>query len=82
MKIRSQHFFDWMNTPTTVRDFSDKKIPEVVNENIICSAYTSPSGAQKQPWTLCVVKNSEIKKQISLVGEQKVKESYIGRMPD
>lgn len=82
MKIRSQHFYEWMNTRRTVRDFSDKPIPENVIENIILAASTAPSGAHKQPWTFCVVKNPDIKEQIRLAAEQEEKESYESRMTD
>ena len=69
-----------MNECRTVRDFSDKPIPENIIENIILSAGTAPSGAHKQPWTFCVVKNPEIKKQIRLAAEKEERESYENRM--
>lgn len=82
MATRSQLFFEWMNTRRTVREFSDKNIPEQVIENILLSASTSPSGAHKQPWTFCVVKNPEVKKQIRIAAEKEEKESYDNRMTD
>ena len=82
MEIRSQEFFDWINTRRTVRDFSDKPVPVNVIENIILSASTAPSGSHKQPWTFCVVNNPEIKKQIRLAAELEEKESYQNRMTD
>jgi len=82
MGVRSQLFFEWMDTRRTVRDFSDKPIPEKVIENIILSASTAPSGAHKQPWTFCVIKDPEIKKQIRLAAEKEEKESYESRMTD
>ena len=80
MQRRSQHFFEWMDTRRTVREFSDRAIPEVVIENIIRTACTAPSGAHKQPWTFCVVKDWGIKKQIRQAAEQEERESYEGRM--
>ena len=82
MATRSQLFFEWMNTRRTVREFSDKNIPEQVIENILLSASTAPSGAHKQPWTFCVVKNPEVKKQIRIAAEKEEKESYENRMTD
>ncbi|MEO8665933.1 MAG: nitroreductase family protein [Ignavibacteria bacterium] len=82
MEDRSQLFFEWMNLRRTVRDFSDKPIPENIIENIILSASTAPSGAHKQPWTFCVVKNPEVKKQIRIAAEKEEKESYKNRMTD
>ena len=82
MEIRSNDFYEWMNTRRTVRDFSDKHIPENIIEKIILTASTAPSGAHKQPWTFCVVKNKEIKKQIRIAAEKEEKESYENRMTD
>ena len=82
MESRSQHFFEWIDKRRTVRDFSDKPIPEKIIESIILSASTAPSGAHKQPWTFCVVKNSEIKRQIRMAAEKEEKESYESRMTD
>ncbi len=76
MAIRCQHFFEWMNNRRAVRDFSDKPIPENIIETIILSASTAPSGAHKQSWTFCVIKNPEIKKQIRIAAEKEEKESY------
>ncbi len=82
METRCQRFFEWMNTRRTVRDFSDKSIPENIIESIILSASTAPSGAHKQPWTFCVVKDPEVKKQIRIAAEKEEKESYETRMTD
>ena len=82
MEIRSDEFYEWMNTRRTVRDFSDKHIPENIIEKIILTASTAPSGAHKQPWTFCVVKNKEIKKQIRIAAEKEEKENYENRMTD
>ena len=79
---RSENFYEWIVKRRTVRDFSPNPIPENVIENIIRAASTAPSGANKQPWTFCVVKNPEIKKQIREAAEQEEKESYDGRMTD
>jgi len=82
MSVRTKLFFEWMDTRRTVRDFSDKSIPENIIENIILSASTAPSGAHKQPWTFCVVKDPEVKKQIRIAAEKEEKESYETRMTD
>lgn len=82
MHHRSKHFYEWMDSRRTTREFSDKPIPETVIENIILAASTAPSGAHKQPWTFCVVKNPEIKKQIRIAAEQEEQKSYSGRMSE
>lgn len=77
---KSEVFYKEIDKRRSVRDFSDKKIPKQVIDNLIKSASTAPSGAHKQPWTFCVVQNPEIKKQIRLAAEKEERESYEGRM--
>lgn len=79
---RSREFHQWMNTRRTVRNFSDRPIPKEVIDNIILTASTAPSGAHKQPWTFCVVSNTELKKKIREAAEAEEYESYNGRMSD
>ena len=82
MDTRCQHFLEWMETRRTVREFSEKPIPERIIEKILLAASTAPSGAHKQPWTFCVVKNPQVKKQIRIAAEKEEKESYENRMTD
>ena len=82
MERRSTAFYEWMEKRRTVRDFSDKPIPENVISNILLAASTAPSGAHKQPWTFCVVKNPAIKKAIREAAEKEEKESYENRMSE
>ncbi len=80
MQQRSTQFYKWMDTRRTVRDFSDKPVPQDVIDNIIRTASTAPSGAHKQPWTFCVVADALLKKQIRQAAEQEEYESYHNRM--
>jgi iodotyrosine deiodinase len=82
MLNRTREFYEWMNTRRTVRDFSDKPIDPKVIEDIILTASSAPSGAHKQPWTFCVVKDPDIKKQIREAAEKEEMESYSNRMSD
>jgi iodotyrosine deiodinase len=77
---RSRDFYQFMDSRRTVRDFSTKPIPKEIIENIILTANAAPSGAHKQPWTFCVVTNTEIKKQIRTEAEKEEHESYTNRM--
>lgn len=79
---RSTEFYKWADTRRSVRDFSDKKVPLKVMENILMSASTSPSGAHKQPWTFCLISNSELKSRLRELAEDEEKKSYGGRMSD
>lgn len=66
----------------SVRDYSEKEIPFEVIENIIKTAALAPSGANKQPWIFCVVKDPKIKYQIRKAAEQEELESYNNRMSE
>ena len=76
----SENFFQLMDDRRSVREFSTKDIPIKIIENCIKTASTAPSGANKQPWTFCVVKNPELKKQIRIAAEKEEFESYSERM--
>ena len=82
MLKRSKEYFEMMTKRRSVRDFSDKAIPKEVINNLIKTASSAPSGANKQPWTFCVVENPEIKKQIRLAAEEEERKSYAERMSD
>ncbi len=82
MVKRSEHFYQWMDTRRTCRDFSDKPIPFEVIANLIKTAGTASSGAHKQPWTFCIVSNTELKHQIKVAAEKKEKESYDSRISE
>jgi iodotyrosine deiodinase len=78
----SADYYKQANQRRSCRDFSAEPIPYEVIENIIKTANTAPSGANKQPWTFCVVSDAEIKKQIRIAAEAEEKESYDHRMSD
>jgi len=79
---KSKDYFEWANKRRSVRHFSDIEVPIEIIENIIKTASTAPSGANKQPWTFCVVKSAEIKKEIRLAAEAEERKSYSERMSD
>lgn len=79
---RSQEYFQFMNARRSLRDFSDRPVPRGVIETIIRTASTAPSGANKQPWTFCVVSDPDLKRQIREAAEAEEKRSYGGRMSD
>ena len=79
--LKSQQFLNSMLQRRSIRYFSDKPVSIETMNNIISTANTAPSGANKQPWTFCLIKNAEIKRQIREAAEQEEYESYNGRMP-
>lgn len=82
MLEKSHQLFINANTRRSCRDFSSKNFPLEIIENIIKTASTAPSGANKQPWTFCVVKDPELKSKIRVAAEAEEKESYENRMSD
>jgi len=82
MKQRAESFYKWLDLRRSVRHFSDTLVPEEVMENIIRAASTAPSGAHKQPWTFCVVKNPDLKQKIREAAEEEERKSYNERMSD
>lgn len=78
---RADEFHAFMDKRRTIRDFSDQEIPEGVIDALIMTASTAPSGAHKQPWSFCVVRDKEIKRRIRIAAEQEERESYNHRMP-
>jgi nitroreductase len=79
---RSENLYRFSDERRSCRDFSDTEIPPEVIESIIKTASTAPSGAHKQPWTFCVVKDPELKRKIKSAAEAEEKESYENRMSD
>jgi len=82
MLSRSENYFKLLNKRRSVRNFSAKKIPKEIINTIIKTASTAPSGANKQPYTFCVVENPSIKKKIRVAAEEEEKKSYEERMSE
>lgn len=82
MQLRAQEFYEHMDRRRSVRQFSDRPIPEGVIENCLRTAGTAPSGAHKQPWHFVAVRDSAVKRQIRLAAEEEERAFYGGRAPD
>jgi len=72
-------FYQDVKRRRTVRDFSDRPVPEEVITNAISAAGTAPSGANLQPWHFVVVSNPDIKREIRQAAEEEEKVFYQGR---
>lgn len=81
MVQRSTAFYQQLSQRRSVRDFSSRPVPREVIENLIRTAGTAPSGANKQPWMFCAVQNLSLKRQIRAAAEQEEVEGYAHRMP-
>jgi nitroreductase len=78
---RTAEYLHKMDKRRSVREFSSNPVPREVIENIVLTASTSPSGANKQPWTFCLVSDPRLKKAIREAAEKEEQDSYNSRMP-
>ncbi len=81
-ELRLQNFTNHLVERRSVREFSSKPVSIHLIKKIIACANAAPSGANKQPWTFCLVSNPEIKRKIRIAAEAEEKESYENRMND
>ena len=81
-KQASFEFYKLMNKRRSIRDFSDRDVPEEVIENILKTAGTAPSGAHKQPWFFCAIRNKDLKHAIRDLAEKEERINYESRMSD
>ena len=77
---KARDLYEMADRRRTIREFSYKPVPREIMLNIIKTAGTSPSGANKQPWTFCLVSDPAIKKQIRDAAEEEEYQSYKSRM--
>ncbi len=82
MLSRSSEFYNFCNSRRSVRTFSKETFPKEIIENIVKTAGTAPSGANKQPWNFCVVSNKELKSKIRKLVEEEEFKNYHGRMSE
>lgn len=82
MIANASKYDETMQSRRSVREFSSDPVPREAILNAINAASSAPSGAHKQPWTFCLVSNSEIKAEIRRLAEEEEYLSYNGRMND
>ncbi len=82
MVSSSEAFYLKVKSRRSVRDFSDRSIPEEVIKNALMAAGTAPNGANLQPWHFSVIQNPEVKKEIRIAAEKEEKAFYQGLAPD
>jgi len=73
---RSEKFLHMMQERRTVRDFSDRDVPDSVIANAIKVAGSAPSGANMQPWHFAAVSQPKIKREIRIAAEAEERELY------
>jgi iodotyrosine deiodinase len=76
MVARSRAFAADLARRRTVRQFSDRPVPQSVIEACLEAASTAPSGAHLQPWHFVVVSDPDLKRRIRDAAEQAEREFY------
>ncbi|MBK26834.1 MAG: nitroreductase family protein [Halobacteriovorax sp.] len=61
----------------TIREFSPEKPNRELIHNAIKVAGLAPSGANKQPWSFCVIENPELKSKIRKLSEIEERRFYV-----
>ncbi len=82
MKRRAAKFYAEMQRRRTVRQFSDRSVPQEIIEACLRTAGTAPSGANRQPWYFVVVSDPAIKREIRIAAEKEEYEFYHKRAPE
>lgn len=82
MLERSKAFYELIKSRRTVREFSDRPVPQEVIEQCLLAAGTAPNGANKQPWHFAVISDPDIKSKIREAAEEEEREFYHRRAPE
>jgi iodotyrosine deiodinase len=75
MAQRSDKFLMEMQRRRSVREFSDRPVPQSIIENCIRAGATAPSGANMQPWHFVAVSDATVKSRIREESE-KVEQAF------
>lgn len=76
---RSEWFYADIRRRHSIRQFSNRAVPQVIIENCIKAAGTAPSGANHQPWQFVAIHSSDVKKQVREQAELHEQGFYSGR---
>lgn len=82
MRTRLDKMYAHMGQRRSVRHFSTDPVPIDLLERAVHIAGTAPSGAHKQPWSFCIVTDSDLRKRIRVAVEEEEHRSYNGRMSE
>ena len=82
MRERVNDLADDLSRRRTVRDFSDREVPQDIIDAAVRAAGSAPSGANTQPWHFVVVRNRETKAEIRKAAEAEEHEFYTRRAPE
>lgn len=78
MQKAALDFYKTMKTRHSIRDFSDKAVPQHIIETCIKTAGSAPSGANHQPWHFVAIRNPDVKAKIRKAAEKEEEAFYSG----
>jgi nitroreductase len=78
MRAAARAVYDDLRTRHTVRDFSDRAVPEEVIADCVRAAGTAPSGANHQPWYFVAIADPAMKARIRAAAEAEEEKFYAG----
>ena len=71
-----------MEQRRSLRFFSRRSVPKQVIQNLIMTASSAPSGANKQPWSFVAITGIDLKKRVREAAEKEEREFYEYRAPE
>ena len=75
-------FLAYLRKRHSVRQYSDRAVPQAVIAACIAAAGTAPSGANHQPWHFAAISNPAMKAQIRAAAEDEERAFYAGGAGD
>lgn len=79
MLERAREFADDLHRRRTIREFSDRPLPDGLIKHCIRAGLSAPSGANMQPWHFAVIRDPAMKKRIREAAEIEEREFYTHR---
>ena len=74
----AESFCDYMRRRHSVRQYSNRAVPEAIITACIQAAVTAPSGANHQPWHFVAISDPTMKARIREAAEEEEREFYSG----
>jgi nitroreductase len=82
MQAEAEAFHARMKGRHSVRDFSDRPVPQTIIARCVETAGTAPSGANHQPWHFTAVSDPALKRRIRAAAEEEERRFYQGSAGD
>lgn len=81
MRERAKSLYADLRRRRTIRQFSNRPVPQEIIEHCLLTAGTAPSGANMQPWHFVVVSDPDVKRRIREAAEKEEHDFYHHRAP-